>query len=73
MNLQFNTNPSFLSTRLFNPDKPRIGANTFLNVNVLPDFLEYIKRNLRPEELISLSEYQLQTFIMELSIKEKVT
>lgn len=69
MNLQFNTNPSFLSSRIFTPDHPRIGANTYLNVNTLPDFVEFIKRNLTSEELIALSEYQLQTYIMELSIK----
>lgn len=69
MNPQFNTNPSFLSIRFFNPDNPKIGANTYLNVNVLPDFVEYIKKNLTSEELIALSEYQLQTYIMELSIK----
>jgi hypothetical protein len=31
-----------------------------------------LKQKLSPEELISLSEYQLQTYIMELSIKEKI-
>jgi hypothetical protein len=42
----FNTNPSYLSHRLFTPHRPRIGANTYLNVNLLPDFVEYIKKNL---------------------------
>lgn len=49
MSTAFNTNQSYLSSRLFHPDKPRIGASTYLNVNLLPDFLEYIKTNLAPE------------------------
>lgn len=49
MSTAFNTNPSYLTSRLFHPDKPRIGASTYLNVNLLPDFLEYIKTNLAPE------------------------
>ena len=61
MNPVFNTNPAFLSAKLLHPDRPRIGAITYLNVNVLPDFIEYIKKNLTTEELIYLSEYQLQT------------
>lgn len=46
MATSFNTNPSFLSQKLFLPDRPRIGAQTYLNVNLLPDFIEYLKKNL---------------------------
>ena len=41
-------------------------------MNVLPDFVEYLKQKLTSEELIALAEYHFQTYIMELSIKEKV-
>jgi hypothetical protein len=39
MTTAFNTNPKFLSQKLFTPHYPRIGAITYLNVNLLPDFL----------------------------------
>ncbi len=35
----FNTSASYLAQKLFYPDRPRIGAITNLNINVLPDFV----------------------------------
>ena len=48
MTTTFNTSSSYLSTKLFTPHRPRIGAHTYLNVNLLPDFVEFIKKSLTP-------------------------
>lgn len=48
MATSFNINPIYLSHKIFIPDRPRIGAHTYLNVNLLPDFISYIKSILTP-------------------------
>jgi hypothetical protein len=56
--------------RIFVPSLPKQGTVwTSLNVTVLPDFLAYIKLNLTKEEQILLSEYHLQTYMLETAFK----
>jgi hypothetical protein len=45
-NAAFNIDQTFLAQRLFEPTYRRIGAVTHLNINVLPDFVMYLKTQL---------------------------
>ena len=66
---KFNTSRDFLASKLFVPSIPKDGLWTNLNVTVLPDYLAYIKKQLTQDEVISLSDYHLQTYLLEISIK----
>ncbi len=68
MDSAFRLDPFLLQKGLFTLYNPRQGAKTILNVNYLPDLLQYVKQQLTPEELIRLEDYHLQNYLVELSI-----
>lgn len=60
--------PEALERGLFSAYTARLGAQTVLNVNFIPDLLHHIKQLLIPEELLRLEDYHLQNYLVELAI-----
>lgn len=67
---RFNTSRDYLAERIFVPEPPKQGQVwTNLNITVLPDYLAYIKQRLTKDEQLLLSDYRLQTYMLETALK----
>jgi hypothetical protein len=64
----FLTEPHTLQRSLFSSYTARQGVQTVLNINYLPDLLQYVKQQLSTDEILRLENYHLQNYLMELSI-----
>ena len=68
MNL-LNIDEEYLDKHLFNYEKSKKinGPTTFMSINYLPNLFHYLKNELTPLENSSISDYELQNLLIEMS------
>ena len=48
-----------LEKHLFNPEMPKYGARTRLDVNYLPSFVDHLKKNMDQGEISSIQDFEV--------------